>query len=258
NAEHSNRPWEDFESGKVQWADFSKSEKTAIVRHYAPKIRFLALRLKNRLPQSIDLNELISAGTLGLMESLRKFSAKVGIRFETFSENRIRGAMLDDLRKLDWFPRALRQRVRIIDDAMNKFEHEKGKQPTEEELARETGLSVIDVRKALEAMQNQLWLSLDAIENTSCNDSCSSIGRPFSDTFRREIMDRVAPLVECLTPREKLVLSSYYADNLTMRETAEVMNITEGRVSQLHAQALVRLRRYFKKFYGKTELGDSL
>ncbi len=248
-------PWDALEAGSTAWGDFRPSEQERIVRHYAPKIRFLALRLKTKLPRNVELGELISAGTLGLMEALGKFQPQLGIRFETYAENRIRGAMLDELRRLDWFPRALRQRVRQLDEAMRRVEHEKGRQATEEELQTLTGLDAKEVRQGLEAFQSQLWLSLDAIQDSLSNeDGQSSVGEPYQSTARQEMVERVAPLIDTLTPREKLVLSLYYTDELNMRETAEVMGITEGRVSQLHSQALARLRRAFLAQYGDVDV----
>lgn len=242
-------PWEALETGSTAWEDFSPGQQERIVRHYAPKIRFLALRLKARLPRSVELGELISAGTLGLMEALGKFQAQMGIRFETYAENRIRGAMLDELRRLDWFPRSLRQRVRAIDEAMRTLEHELGRMPTEDELAARTGFSRQDVREGLEALQNQFCVSLDSIQDNVSSES-AEINGPYATTYMRELAERVAPLVDTLTAREKLVISLYYIDELNMRETAEIMSITEGRVSQLHSQALMRLRRNFFARYG--------
>ncbi len=250
----SNSPWEELESGTCAFADFPHSAQEAIVRHYAPKIRFLALRLKTKLPRTIELGELISAGTLGLMEALGKFQPALKIRFETYAENRIRGAMLDELRRLDWFPRSLRQRVRQLDDATWRIEHEKGRAPTEEELQEHTGLSAHEVRSGLEALQNQLTLSLDAIHDALIASDTND-NEPYENTAQTELIDRIAALIDALTPREKLVLSLYYTDELNMREAAEVMGITEGRVSQLHAQALARLRREFRSQYGESALG---
>ncbi|MFT3957939.1 MAG: FliA/WhiG family RNA polymerase sigma factor [Desulfovibrio sp.] len=243
-------PWEALETGATPWESFSPAEQESVVRHYAPKIRFLALRLKAKLPRSIELGELISSGTLGLMEALGKFRPQLGIRFETYAESRIKGAMLDELRRLDWFPRSLRQRVRVLDEAMRKVEHEQGRQATEDELQKITGLDMRDVRQGLEALQNQLWISLDAIQDTLSGEGPEG-GEPFRSTALQELVERVAPLIDRLTPREKLVLSLYYTDELNMRETAEVMGITEGRVSQLHSQALSRLRREFHNLYGE-------
>lgn len=243
-------PWEALETGATPWESFSPAEQESVVRHYAPKIRFLALRLKAKLPRSIELGELISSGTLGLMEALGKFRPQLGIRFETYAESRIKGAMLDELRRLDWFPRSLRQRVRVLDEAMRKVEHEQGRQATEDELQKITGLDMRDVRQGLEALQNQLWISLDAIQDTLSGEGPEG-GEPFRSIALQELVERVAPLIDRLTPREKLVLSLYYTDELNMRETAEVMGITEGRVSQLHSQALSRLRREFHNLYGE-------
>ncbi len=245
----SSGPWEDLETGTTAWEDFTPGQQERIVRHYAPRIRFLALRLKARLPRSVELGELISSGTLGLMEALGKFRPQFGIRFETYAENRIRGAMLDELRRMDWFPRSLRQRVRVVDEAMRTVEHEQGRQATEEELCAMAGLAPHEGRQALEALQNQLWVSLDAIQDTVTAEGGNAT-EPYAATAMRELVERVAPLLESLTPREKLVLSLYYTEELNMRETAAIMSITEGRVSQLHSQALTRLRRNFLTKYG--------
>lgn len=247
------KPWEALEAGSVAWGDFTHAEQTDIVRHYAPKIRFLALRLKAKLPRSMELSELLSAGTLGLMEALGKFRPQLGIRFDTYAESRIRGAMLDELRRLDWFPRSLRQRVRRIDEAAWRIEHEKGRPATEDELQQSTGLAAKEVRQGLEALQNQLCLSLEAIQDSLAQESTDPEGEPYRNTAFKELVDKVSVLIDTLTPREKLVLSLYYSDELNMRETAEVLGITEGRVSQLHSQALARLRREFLHQYGETE-----
>ncbi len=244
--------WEKMESGAIAWKDFSATQQEDIVRHYAPKIRFLALRLKTKLPKNVELNEMISAGALGLMEALGKFRPQLGVRFETYAESRIRGAMLDELRRLDWFPRSLRQRVRQLDGAIRTVESQHGRQATEEELQEMTGFDVREIRQGLEALQNQLLVSLDSVQDFALGET-NDASEPYHATAAREMIERIAPLIDRLTPREKLVLSLYYTDELNMRETAEVMEITEGRVSQLHSQALARLRREFFNRYGKIE-----
>lgn len=247
-------PWEDFNSGKVAWAVFTHAQQEAIARHFAPKVKYLALRLKSRLPQNIGLSELISAGTLGLMEAFGKFKPDLNVKFDTYAENRIRGAMLDELRSMDWLPRSLRQRVRVLDETIQRLEGASGHMPTEEELAAETGLDIKEVRQGLEALQSKLCLSLDAIQDTFSGDEAFVDGEPYTKTAEQEILERVTALIDQLTPREKLVLSLYYTEELNMRETAEVMGITEGRVSQLHSQALMRLRREFASAYGHNEV----
>ncbi len=241
--------WERLETGETAWDDFTHSEKDLIVRHYAPQIRFLALRLKAKLPKNIELGELISAGTLGLMEALMKFRADLGIRFTTYSENRIRGAMLDELRRLDWFPRSLRQKVRQIDNAILQLELQHGRQPSVEEIIEKTGMVDKDVQQGLEAMQCQIVLPLDSIEEVFAGEPQKG-GEPFQGSVLAELAEQFAGLIDTLTEREKLVLSLYYVEELNMREVAEVMNVTEGRVSQLHSQAVARLRREFILRYG--------
>lgn len=243
-------PWEDFNSGKIAWKDFSHALQEAIVRHFAPKVRYLAVRLKARLPQNVELADLVSAGTLGLMEAFGKFKPDMNVKFDTYAESRIRGAMLDELRGMDWLPRSLRQRVRILDEAIQRLEGSSGSIPTEEQLAAETGLDTKEVRQGLEALQAKLCLSLDSIQDTFAADGANTESEPYTVAAKQEILALVASLIDQLTPREKLVLSLYYADELNMRETAEVMSITEGRVSQLHSQALVRLRRKFISAHG--------
>ncbi|MGL4721815.1 MAG: FliA/WhiG family RNA polymerase sigma factor [Desulfovibrionaceae bacterium] len=243
-------PWEKLEDGSVAWGDFSDRDQEDIVKHFAPKIRFLALRLKAKVPKNVEIGELISAGTLGLIEALRKFQPQLEIRFETYAENRIRGAMLDELRKLDWVPRSLRQRMRQIDGIIQEFEHSKGRAPSEEELQEVTGLELKEIRLGMEALQNQMNLSLDVIQDTLALEKEGHDGEPYSTTATQEIVDKISSLVDGLTPREQLVLSLYYGDEMNMRETAEILGITEGRVSQLHSQALNRLKKEFTNQFG--------
>lgn len=243
-------PWEALDAGTTAWAAFSHADQERIVKNFAPKVKYLALRLKARLPRNIELGELISAGTLGLMESFSKFNPGLGIKFDTYAESRIRGAMLDELRRLDWFPRALRRRVRLLDEAITKMEQMTGKAPSEDALAEETGLDVKEVREGLEALQNQFCVSLDLIQDSLSPSEETHQTGPYGETAAQELIDKVAELIDQLTPREKLVLSLYYADELNMREAAEVMEITEGRVSQLHSQALARLRKEFTHRHG--------
>lgn len=246
-------PWLDMENGERVWDDFSSIEKEMLIKHYAPQIRYLAYRMKVKLPKHIDISELISAGTLGLMESLKKYQADLGIRFETYAESRIRGAMLDELRRLDWFSRGLRQRVRQIDEAMWQLEQDLGRQPTIQEVHEKTGLSEREIHQGLEALQSQLAIPLDSIEDTFANEADRN-GEPFHDTVFNELSEKIASLIDRLTDKEKLVLSLYYTEELNMREVAEVLGVTEGRVSQLHSQAILRLRKEFTHNFGEEDL----
>ncbi|MBG0790125.1 MAG: FliA/WhiG family RNA polymerase sigma factor [Desulfovibrionaceae bacterium] len=242
-------PWLELENGVKSWDDFSPRDREDIVRFYAPKIRILALRLKAKLPQSVELGELVSAGSLGLIDALGKFNPDLGIKFDTYSENRIKGAMLDELRKMDWFSRGLRQKIKVLEDAMRQIEHETGAPATSEQLQEHTGMSEKEVQQGLEALHNQVCLSLDNFQENLLGKKNATEDEPFQSAAFQEIVDKVASLIEELTPREKLVISLYYGEELNMKETAEVMDITEGRVSQLHSQALKKLRKTFRDRY---------
>ncbi len=241
---------EAFDKGERLWDEFNHKEQEEIVKYYAPKIRFIALRMKGKLPKHIELNELISSGTVGLLEALKKFKPQLGIRFDSYAESRIRGAMIDELRRLDWFPRSLRTKAKDIKQAIWKLEHEIGRTPTTTELAEYTGLPEKEIESTLEAIDGQLCISLDSIQETmaSVNNSGNE-DNPFQSAAFTELVDKVAGLIDTLTPREKLVLSLYYNDELNMREASEVMEVTEGRVSQLHTQAINKLRKIFAEQY---------
>ena len=250
NCSSKTNPWRELEAGGRPWNEFAPREQEEIVRHFAPKIRILALRLKAKLPQSVELSELISAGSLGLLDALGKFNPELGIKFDTYSENRIKGSMLDELRRMDWFSRGMRQKVKVLEDAMRKIEHETGESATTEQLEQHTGMTPKEVQEGLEALQNQLCISIDSFqENLLGGREALGENEPFQSAAFQEMVDKVAGLIEELTPREKLVISLYYGEELNMKETAEVMDITEGRVSQLHSQALRKLRQHFRERY---------
>ncbi|MBF0480693.1 MAG: FliA/WhiG family RNA polymerase sigma factor [Desulfovibrionaceae bacterium] len=250
NSSSKSSPWLRLESGETAWEDFSSGEKQELVKHFAPKIKLLAHRLKAKLPQHVELGELISSGSLGLMEALGRFKPELSIKFDTFAESRIKGAMLDNLRRMDWFSRGLRHRMRELEEAIRKVEHETGSPATVEKVAKSAGLSVKEASEGLEMLQNQMCLSLDAIvENFSSFKKHQIDNEPYQSTAQKEIIDKLAGLIDELTEREQLVLSLYYADEFNMREVAEIMSITEGRVSQLHSQALGKLRQKFQERY---------
>lgn len=207
--------------------------------------------MKAKLPQHIELAELMSAGSLGLIEALEKFKPEFGFKFETYAENRIKGAMLDELRRMDWFTRGLRQRVRVLEDSVRKVEQFTGHAPSVQELQSITGLSLKEIEQGLEALQNQVCISLEAAEEGLLRSQDSKEKDPFSHALHQELIDKLAQLIDELTPRERMALSLYYADELNMREAALVMDITEGRVSQLHSQALAKLRKKFNRFNGQ-------
>ena len=189
---------------------------------------------------------------MGLVEALSNFDPNQGIKFETYADNRIRGAMLDELRKMDWFSRGLRQKIKKIEQTIHQIEQNTGYLPDILELKKITGYSLEEIDEVLTALQNQICLSLDAIqENFVLPDDSEHFKEPHTNALLQDLIDKVARLINDLTEREKLVISLYYVEELTMKEIAQVLEITEGRVSQIHSQALKKLKTKFKQKYEK-------
>ena len=232
-------------SGHLQWSELDLKSKEVLVESFGQKVKIVAWRLKAKLPSHVSVDDLLSAGSLGLLESLGHFDASLQVKLETFVENRIRGAMLDELRRQDWFSRGLRKNIRIVEQAQHRFEQEHGRRPTQEELLQATGLSEKDLEQAQEALEHQILVSLDQVEPH--REPNSNQDEAFAGTLHQELVDKLSDYIQDLTPKEQLVLSMYYDEELTMKETAEVMDITEGRVSQLHSQALKKLRGMFRQ-----------
>lgn len=244
--------WSILEQPGVSFSSLSPAQRDQIARACAPRIKVIALHLKAKLPSHVELGDLVSAGTLGLMEALGKFQAGLGIRFETFADSRIRGAMLDELRRLDWFSRGLRQKIKKLEHIIREFEQENGHTPTRSDLLERTGQDRLELEETLEALNSQFILSLDAIQDASVQASENRhLQEPFAVAAFHDIIDKLGHLIDKLNEREKLVLSLYYTDELNMKEVAAVLDITEGRVSQLHSQALGKLKKMFMRHYGE-------
>ncbi len=246
-----NKPWLILEDPTTSFDNLDPATRQEIVRAYGVKIKAQALRLKAKLPSHIDLDELISAGCLGLMEVLSKYNPASNNRFETYADTRIKGAMLDELRKMDWLSRGMRQKIKKLESVITSFEQENGDIPSHAKLASLTGFSKNDVEQCMEALENQFCLNIDALEETTLFSTQSgSFEQPFEQTAENEVIDKLAQLIEQLSNREALVLSLYYAEELNMREAAEVLGVTEGRISQLHSQAIKKLRQKFIAEHG--------
>lgn len=243
-------PWEILSAGLKAWEEFEPIDQERIVRHYAPRIRYVALRMKTRMPAHVDLGDLISAGTLGLLDALGKFRPDLAFRFETYADNRIRGAILDELRRLDWMPRKLRSRMRLLEEAIEEIESKSGRSATEEELQAATGLPEKEVREGLIAIQGNLCISLDLLPEPRTDSNAVVKNAPHDELMQKELIEKLLELIDHLSQREQTILSLYYAEGCNMREVAEILGLSEGRVSQLHTEALQNIRKEFLKRYG--------
>jgi RNA polymerase sigma factor for flagellar operon FliA len=223
-----------------------------LVVAYSPLVKYVAGRMGSNLPAHVDEADLISYGLTGLISAIERFDLSRAIKFETYAITRIRGAIIDELRTLDWVPRSVRARAREIERANQKLEARLQRAPTDEEMASELGISVSDFNESLVQISTSTLVALDELWNTNENDGdhvslLDTIAdrrapNPEQIVDQGEVRDRIADAIAALPEREKLVIALYYYENLTLREVGEVLGVTESRVSQLHTKAVLRLR----------------
>jgi len=223
-----------------------------LVVAYSPLVKFVAGRLGAGLPSHVDDADLISYGLMGLIGAIERFEPERGIKFETFAMTRIRGAIIDELRSLDWVPRSVRARAREIEAAQAKLEHELQRAPTEAELAAKLGIEEEELQTALLEIANSSVYALDELWSISdsSGDQVSLLDTisdpraedPQESLASSEVKDRLTESIGSLPEREQLVVALYYYENLTLREIGEVLGVTESRVSQLHTKAVMRLK----------------
>ncbi len=215
-------------------------------------MKYVAGRMSSGLPAHVEEADLISYGLGGLISAIERFDLTREIKFETYAITRIRGAIIDELRTLDWVPRSVRARAREIERANQKLESRLQRAPSDEEMAGELSMSVSDFQDALLQISNSTIVALDELWNVSDStgdqvsllDTLADRGAPDPQHLvdQSELRDRIADSIAALPEREKLVVALYYYENLTLREIGEVLGVTESRVSQLHTKAVLRLR----------------
>ena len=222
-------------------------DKEQLVQRFVPLVKRIAYHLMARLPSSVQFDDLVQNGMLGLLDAIGRYQEGFGAQFETYATQRVRGAMLDGLRENDWLPRQLRRELRRIEAAITQLEHAYGRVPSEKELADCLGMTLAEYQKTLqEARGHQLVYFEDFVEDGDedflerhFTDDEADPARLFEDRNLRECL---AAAIEQLPERERLVMALYYEQELNLREIGEVMEVTESRVCQLHSQAILRLR----------------
>ncbi len=223
-----------------------------LVVAYSPLVKYVSGRMASGLPAHVEEADLISYGLVGLISAIERFDIEREIKFETYAITRIKGAIIDELRSLDWVPRSVRARAREIEQVNSKLEHRLQRAPTDEEMAAELNMTVEEFQDALLQISNssvaaldELWTVSDASgDQVSLLDTLQDPDAPDPATIMdaTELKDRVADAIARLPEREKLVVALYYYENLTLREIGEVLGVTESRISQLHTKAVLRLR----------------
>ncbi|MFK8022677.1 MAG: FliA/WhiG family RNA polymerase sigma factor [Ilumatobacter sp.] len=234
---------------KMQWNRWLKRQQPAardhLIVHYSPLVKFVAGRVGAGLPSNVDSGDLIGSGVFGLIDAIERFEPERGVKFETFAVPRIRGAIYDGLRQLDWVPRSVRNRARQVERAFAELEHEHGRAPTDEELATQLHISEDELTKWLAAIASTTVGPLDraiaAGAEPSAPDTALS-GSPSAVVEDRELSSIMRQEIRKLPEREKLVLSLYYDEGLTLAEIGGVIGVTESRVSQIHTKSVLHLR----------------
>lgn len=221
-----------------------------LLSDYAQLVRRIAYHLKARLPDSVQLDDLIQSGMIGLLEAQENFDGSRGASFETFASIRIRGAMIDEVRRGDWTPRSVHRNGRKLDEAMRAAEIRHGRPPQDREVAEELGVSLEDYFLMLnDAVGHRLVSFEETLENGSGETAEAAAGGDLSALFESaEFRERLADAIRTLPEREQLILSLYYDQELNLKEVGAVIGVGESRVSQLMSQATVRLRAQLKEW----------
>ncbi|GGU56389.1 RNA polymerase sigma factor [Lentzea flava] len=248
------RSGDDVEAGIVAlWRSYGESreqgQRDRLVLHYAPLVKYVAGRVGTGLPAHVDVADLIQSGIFGLVDAIEKFEPERGLKFETYAMQRIRGAILDDLRSQDWVPRSVRSRARDVERALERLGAKLQRTPTDRELAAELKIGLAELRELYGQLQLTSVVALD--ELIAPNKGGSSLAESLPDDAaedpvaslvdqdsRRQLADAIAQLAE----RDRVVVTLYYFENLTLAEIGKVLGVTESRVCQLHTRAVLRLR----------------
>jgi RNA polymerase sigma factor FliA len=237
------------------WLEYRRTAdpklRDRLILTYAPLVKYVAGRLGSGLPAHVDDEDLVSYGLLGLIGAIERFDPEREIKFETYALGRIKGAIIDELRSLDWVPRSVRSRARSIERAIAELEAKLARAPTDEEIAAKLDLTEEELDEALLAISrtsiaalDELWTVSGGGDQVALIDTIEDETGPSPTTSldETELREAMADAISRLPEREKLVVTLYYYEELTLREIGEVLGVTESRVSQLHTKAILRLK----------------
>lgn len=232
-----------------------RAPRDRVIEQHIPLVKKLAYQLKARLPANVEVDDLIQAGTIGLLDAMSRYEATQNAQFETYAVQRIRGAMLDELRSQDWLPRSVRQNMRQIEAALGELQQELLRAPSEAEIAARLQLSLEDYQQKLNDGAGHQLVYFDDFKSAGddghdhfldrhCQDSSHDpLQQLLQDGFREALIEAIDALPE----REKLLMGLYYEQELNLKEIGAVLGVTESRVSQLHSQAVARLRNHLRR-----------
>jgi RNA polymerase sigma factor FliA len=238
---------------KYQTSAHAAEERERLILEHLPQVRLIARRIHERLPESVNLDDLISTGTIGLIAAIDRFDPTHNVKLKTYAEYKIRGAILDSLRGLDWAPRQQRKRSKQIESAICAAEQRLHRCPSEDEIAKQLGLELEEYHEWLVDIRG---VNLGSLEAATPDDEGRNLLKYISDDQenwpsrlleRSELQRLLADAIEKMPKTERIVISLYYHEELTLREISKVVNLHESRISQLKSQAILRLRSYLEK-----------
>ncbi|MBT9568675.1 MAG: RNA polymerase sigma factor FliA [Thiobacillus sp.] len=230
-----------------------KSEKSDLLTQYMPMVKRLAHHMMGRLPPSVEEDDIVQAGMMGLLDAISRYDQAQSAQFEAYAIQRIRGSMIDELRQSDWMPRSARSSMRKIEQAISTLQHQLGRQPTEGEIARAMNLPLAEYQSMLgDARGHQLLYFEDFSESDESDSfldkqSADESGMPLPQLLDANLRACIIAGIENLPEREQLLMSLYYEQELNLREISEIFGVSESRICQLHGQAIARLRSKLKE-----------
>lgn len=236
-----------------------------LVDLHARIVKYVAGRMAIGLPHYVEFNDLVSAGLLGLLQAIDNFDPERGIKFETYAIPRIRGAILDELRSQDWFPRSLRRKAKMLEEAYGTLEVQLGRPATDAEVAKRLAIDINELDDMIGEVAVATIVSLDADTSGDDSDNSTSLGDYLADTrsediekviARQEMKELIGSRMAELPEKEQLVLVLYYYEELTLKEIGEILDVTESRVCQIHTRAILRLKGKIDRHEGKTSIGQ--
>ncbi|RUM59666.1 MAG: FliA/WhiG family RNA polymerase sigma factor [Persephonella sp.] len=234
----------------------SLEERNKIILEFLPKITYIVKSIKNdNLPPTLAEEDLVNIGVLGLIDAIEKYDPSKGVKLSTYAEIRIRGHILDALRKLDWIPRNVRQKAREIENAILEVEQKLGREATAKEIAEHLGITEDEYRKYAEKVANSVLISIDMSINSDDEKGTKlwqilSINDDTPDKYveEEELKEILSDIISKLTDKEKLVITLYYYEELPMKKIAEIMGLTESRISQIHTKTMMKIRKLLENY----------
>ncbi|MDR2109944.1 MAG: RNA polymerase sigma factor WhiG [Spirochaetaceae bacterium] len=259
-------PWQKSDDNSLtqkpedeRWIDYRRTRDPKIredfIKQYAPLVKYVAGRLAVGMPHNVEFDDLVGFGAFGLLDAIDKFDPSKNVKFKTYAVTRIRGAIFDELRAIDWVPRSIRQKTREVEETIGSLEAKLGRPATDQEIAGSLGMNEDEYLKTMMKISgtailsiNDMWYTGDENDRVSIMDSIESPSslNPEVMAEKDEIRRVIADAISELPDKEKKILVLYYFEDLTLKEIGEVLGVTESRVSQLHTQAILRLRARLK------------